>query len=428
MRPFQIILLSVFGLLALLGLVLFSNFKGFGGGASAIGTVVIWGTLPQDAIDAEIAALRVTDTSYAGVTYVEKSEDGFDEKLADAIASGVGPDMILVSQEHLVAERSKLGVIPFSNISERTYLDSFAPISELLLTTAGTYGIPLAIDPLVLYYNRSALSSAGYVGPPTSWEAVTGLASQLTTSATGQITQSVVPFGVYDNVPNARAIVSLLLMQSGTAITRVSDAGLRTDLVSKESVTGVSPAESAMSFYTQFADPAKTVYTWNGALPNARQAFTSGDLVLYPGFASELPALKATNPNLDFDMAAIPQPKTSQTRMTYGKVYAFFVPKASKNANGAIATALQLAGSTLSLSTAERMAMAPATRSNLAKGAANKYTAVFYPEALSAKGWLSPAPAITDRIFSTMIRSITSGRARVSEALGTASQAIDSSL
>ncbi len=426
MRPFQIILLAVFGLLALVGLLVFSNFKGFGGGTTAVGKVTIWGTLSQNAMDAEIGALRANDQSFASVTYVEKPEEGFDEALAEAIASGVGPDMTLLSQEHLVVERNKLSVI--GSIPERTYLDTFAPLSELYLTTNGTFGIPFVIDPLVMYYNRSVLSSAGFVGPPTSWEAVTGLSNQLTKTATGQISQSVVPFGVYDNVQNARAIVSLLLMQSGAAITTVGNNGLRSTLQASGITGGVTPAESAMSFYTQFADPAKTVYTWNASLPDARQAFTSGNLVLYPGYASEQPILSATNPNLDFDMAAIPQPQTSKNRITYGKVYAFSIPKASTNAPGALLTATALTDTALSLGTAQRLSMAPATRTGLSKGANGKYTAIFYPEALAAKGWLSPAPSVTDRIFSTMIRSITSGRAQVTEALSTANQAIDSSL
>jgi ABC-type glycerol-3-phosphate transport system substrate-binding protein len=428
MKPFQLILLSVFGVLALGGLLLFATFKGFGSSAVKVGTVVVWGTLPQSAMEIELSALKGKDQAYGGVSYIEKPEQNFDANLAEALASNTGPDLILVSHEHLLAERSKISEIPFSSISERTYLDTYAPISELYLTTTGTYGIPFLIDPLVLYYNRTILSSAGYVGAPSYWESVTGLSEKLSQRNGSTVTRSMIPFGTYENMPGARAALSLLLMQSGNSITKNTTSGLRSTISEVGARGEVSPAESAVSFYTQFSDPAKTVYSWNESLPSAEQAFSSGDLVLYPGFASELSTIKATNPNLDFDVAAIPQPQTSSNRQTYGLVYAFSIPKSSGNAAGALAAAFALSEANNTIPVATALGMAPATRSGLSRQGADKYTPIIYPQALVARGWLSPGPEITDRIFSTMIRSITSGRAEISGALQTANQALSSAL
>ncbi len=219
MKPFQIILLVVFGLLALLGLVVFANFGGFGSGGAKIGTVTIWGTVPQARMDTVINALRSEGQEYAGVSYSEKPAASFDASLADAIASGNGPDLILISQESLISEQNKLQVVPFSTVSQRTYLDTYLPIDELFLSSNGTYGIPFAVDPLVLYYNRSMLTSAGVAVPPSTWEAITGLAERMTVAQGGTVSVSTVPFGTYDNVQNARAIVSLLLLQAGNSIT-----------------------------------------------------------------------------------------------------------------------------------------------------------------------------------------------------------------
>ncbi len=431
MRPFQLILLAIFGLLALGGLVLFASFKGFGGSGVKVGTVTMWGTLPQAAIDAELGGIKNQDQAYAAVTYVQKPDANFDQNLSDAIAAGTGPDLILVSQEHLASEENKIATIPYSSISERTYLDSFVPEAELYLNAQGSYGIPFVIDPLILFYNRDVLDSAGVVSAPRTWENVTGLASQLTTQTNGQISRSVVPFGAYQNVANARAIVSMFLLQSGTSIADSSNGSIRSTIEAeqKTELGGLSPAESAMNFYTQFADPAKSVYTWNNNLPEAQLAFTSGNLIFYPGFASEIPTITATNPNLNFDIAPIPQPQTATTRTTYGRLYAFSIPKASHNGSGAYLAAIALSSPSQAFTTAKALSMAPATRSSLSSASASqdKFASVYYPEALIAHGWLSPAPATVDQIFSTMIRSITSGRAQTADAVQTASQAIDSS-
>lgn len=429
-RPFQIIVFGIFILLALGGLVLFANYSGIGGSGAKVGTVTIWGVLPADAMNIELDALKASNKDYGTVTYVQKSSDSFDAVLANAIASGVGPDLVLISQEELLAERSKLSVIPFSVISQRTFLDTFLPIDELFLTDKGTYGIPLVVDPIVLYYNRTLLSSSGVAQPPSTWEAVTGLAPRLTLATGGQIIRSAIALGDYANIPAARGIVSLLLFQSGSPITSLSNGAVRSALTTSAngSTFGVSPAESALSFYTQFADPAKTVYSWNRSLSDARQTFIAGDLALYIGYASEAPFLSAANPNLDFDMAKVPQPSTSQSRATYARAYVFAIPKASKNSTGALTVARTLAGKDLVMKASAALSMAPAQRALLIPANNDKFQAVFYPDALVAKGWLSPLPATTDTIFAAMIGNITSGRLSVRDALAKADQALDSSL
>lgn len=422
MKPFQIVLLAVFGFLLLLGLVLFSRFGGFGGGGSKVGAVTIWGTLPQDNIETVLNALRNSNAQYQGVQYVQKNEGTFDNDLAQAIATGNGPDLILISQELLATEQTKLAVIPFSVISQRTFLDSYLPIDDLFLATNGTYGIPFAVDPLVMYYNRNTLTQAGVATPPSTWEGMTSLTEQLSKASAGKVAQSTLPFGSYDNVENARGIVSTLLLQAGNPITSVSTAGVRGALDSSDTGT---PAQSALTFYTQFADPVKTVYTWNSSISSARQAFLSGTLAFYPGYASELPQLKAANPNLPFDMMAMPEPQNASQRLTYGKAYAFSIPATSKNPTGAENVAITMSSASFAPTVSQALSMAPALRSALSPSNSDPYAPIYFPQALIAQGWLSPSPATTDSIFSTMISNITSGRMGVGQSLTTASQALN---
>jgi multiple sugar transport system substrate-binding protein len=425
-KPFQLILTIVFGMLALLGLYVFATFSGFGGSGSKIGTVVIWGTLPAAVINQEISTLTTSDKSYAKVTYVQQQAANFDDILANAIASGSGPDMILISQEQLLSEESKIRIIPFSTIPQRNFLSDYLPEFQLYLTSTGTYGVPYALDPMVLYYNTSLLSQAGISQPPTSWEAVTGLAPTLT-HLNPDKSQSAVPFGSYNNTENSRGILSLLFLQSGSTISTATQVGIRST-IAQAPQQGAAPVLSALNFYTQFSDSARTVYSWNASISSARQAFIGGILEFYPGFASEEPMLKAANPNLAFDMAAIPQPQTSAHRTDYGLAYAFAIPKASPNASGAYLVATALTGKNVLPVAAQTLSMAPAQNTLLVVSPSDLYAPVYYPAALISAGWLSPAPSTVDNIFSAMISDITSGRYQASDALIKTDQALNAAL
>ena len=430
LKPFQVIIMGIFGFIALAGLVLFANFQGFSSGAAKVGTVSIWGTLPANEFNYAMSSFRDTHQEYASVSYTERPQETFDADLAEAIASGRGPDLVIISQEDLLAAEAKLALIPSSTISERDFRDNYLPIHELYLVQGGTYAIPFLVDPLVLYYNRPILASSGAARPPSSWEAVTGLAAVVNQQTDTQtVTRSLIALGTYENVENARAILSLLFLQAGYGVTERTNTGVQSNLANSGGNNfGSSPGESALNFYTEFANPLKTVYSWNRSLPESREAFVAGDLALYLGFASERAGLALANPNLDFDMAPAPVPSLSTTRISYGQAYAFAIPRASGNSEGALRVALTLSEKDSAPLFAHALGMAPAHRGALSPLPGDLFEPIYYPEALIARGWLSPAPEETDRIFATMINNVLSGRESVASAINTASQSLNAAL
>jgi len=430
LKPFQVIVMVVFGLIALVGLFLFANFKGFSSGVKPLGPVAIWGTLPSAPMSDTLGLLKQKHKELSNVTYVEMPEATFDTDLANAIAAGRGPDLIVITQEQLATEQDKISLIVNPQTTERAFRDTYLPESELFLFSNGAYGIPFVLDPLMMYYNRTQLGSIGAATAPTTWEAVAGLSPALTRlDASGSILKSGVAFGTYENIDNARAIVSLFFLQAGYSIAERTSDGIQSTLnrTSSQSL-GTTPGAAAMNYYLQYANPAKTSYTWNRGISSSRQAFLAGDLGLYFGYASERPLITAGNPNLDFDMAAVPHPATLDTRMAYGKLYAFSIPKASKNAVGAERAALLLTGVDVLPALARSLHMAPAQRQLLVPAQGDLYEGVYYPEALVARGWLSPSPQKTDTLFATMIGSVTTGRQATAEAIATLAQAISSAL
>ena len=428
MKPFQTIVLVACGLLGLVGLFLFATFNGGGNGGVPVGPVTIWGPLPADAVYAGIENLKGTNKEFQDITYIEKDPTTLESDLAEALAAGSGPDLVIISQEQILSQAGKLSIIPFESVSERTFVSTYLPINELYLTDTGFYGFPIAVDPLVVYYNRTLLSSAGLPLPPNLWEVVTALSDRLTRLRPDQsIEKSAIALGEYGNVANARAIVSLLLLQSGSTITTKEAGRVRSTLSAGTSASGNAPAVSAMNFYTQFANPVKTVYSWNRSLPNSRLSFLAGDLALYVGFASERKFLAAANPNLDFDMAPIPQPGTATNPKTYGLAYAFAIPKAAANFEGGFRTAVALTFHDPLKIISEGSGMAPALRVMLSD-TPDRFTELFYPQALIASGWLSPSPRTTDQVFSAMIENITTGRKDVAESLSSAELTLNAAL
>lgn len=428
---FQGIVIGVFSVTALIGLYVFATYTSTGG-VNAIGIVTVWGTLPAADMTAGLLASMQDDRSLKSVTYVEKDAATLPSELAAAIATGDGPDLVLSSQEELLALAPFLAPVPLATLSARTFSSSFAEEGSLFTAPSGTgyYGVPLLIDPMVLFYNRAILASTGIPTPPKTWEALTGLVPTVTTlTASRGVTRGLIALGTYNNVHDARGILSTLFLQTATPLSTRAATGVISADLGLVSSGGTPPGQAVVRFYTQFTDPTKVSYTWNASLPDSQSAFQTGDLGLYLGFVSEARYLRAAAPNLDFDVAPVPEPATATNKTTYGLVYALMIPTGAKNPAGAYAAAVLLTHTPEQLALASATGLAPASRSALAAQVpADPVAATASASALYAAGWLSPLPADTDAVFSAMIGNVISGRLELDAALATAERSLSALL
>ena len=423
---FQAILYGVFGVSALIGLFVFATYTAKNG-ANAIGPVVIWGTLPKESMEATLIELNKIEVSLKNVSYGEKDPRAPPADLAAAIATGGAPDLVLASQENLLALAKFVAPISLSTLPTSAFVNTFVGEGSLFAIPggAGYWGIPFLIDPLVLFSNHAILASLGIAKPPDTWEALTGLVPSVATlTSTRQITRALIALGTYDNVNHARGILSTLFLQIGVPISTYSAGVFAADL-GRTAENGVPPGRAVLSFYTQFADPSKVSYTWDPSLPDSEKMFLTGDLALYIGYASRARYLKAANPNLDIGTTPIPQPATTKARSVYGLAYAFMIPRGAGNAAGAYQTATLLIEPRNQAVAAKTTGLAPATLTTLAVVPSDDpAAAVAYAEALYTKGWLSPSPLSTDQIFSRMIGNVVSGRSSFDTALNSAGQSL----
>ena len=93
MSVFQIIILSVFGVFAVGGLLIFAGVGGFSDSSGDIGTVLIWGTLSGQSFNSVLATLAEDNDGLRNVAYVQKDSRTYNSDLTEALASGGGPDL-----------------------------------------------------------------------------------------------------------------------------------------------------------------------------------------------------------------------------------------------------------------------------------------------------------------------------------------------
>ena len=415
MKPFQIVTLFIFGALALLAVFIFASFSG--GRGNTIGTVALWGSLPQETVDTFLLEAGRDVDGLTGVKYREVSEQAFTSVLVEALAAGTGPDLILFPASLVVGERDKIITIPYRSISRRDFQDSFVEAGEIFLTDAGTLGLPFYIDPFVLYWNRTLFSNAGVARPPRFWDELTDIAPKLSrSSAGGTLTQSAVALGEWQNVTHAKEIFLSLVYGLGNNLVVVNEKGAFQAVFSARGSAPTPPAESALRFYTDFADPVKNVYSWNRSQTDSRSAFLAGTLAVYMGKASEVFSLRSGNPNLNFDVAAYPQVRDGRVAVP-ADVLALSLPRGAKNAEGALQVAALLSGAPLQRAWASAVGLPSVRRDILSATPDSPYEAVFRNAALNAFTFYDPGPVETDRVFERMVEDVSSGRLRVPEAV-----------
>jgi ABC-type glycerol-3-phosphate transport system substrate-binding protein len=419
LRPFQIFLIAIFVFLALLSIVLLSLYEpNDDPQRTAFGDrVIIWGTLPYRSVADVIEDLEEQNPAFNVVEYVDVRPDRFAAEFVNAIAEGRSPDLVLLPHTELVAQRSKLLPIPYTTTgySERDIRNRFIDGVEIFARPDGLYAIPLAVDPLIMYWNRDLFASAGFAVPPQTWEQFVGtMVPQLTVrDSSRNIQRSAAALGEYQNIRHGYEILSLLLLQAGSRMVTEGDRGYELLLNEAES-SNTRPLESVLQFYSEFANPVSALYTWNRSLEEDQLAFTSGDLATYFGLGSEARDLVERNPNLNFDATLPPQGANATVFRTHGTFYGFAIPRASRNQGGAFNVANFLASQDAAFALTQSLRLTPVDRTLLARGGSDSFAAVSYQAALIARGWLSPSPAATEQVFQTMVEEVAGNRNRIS--------------
>lgn len=407
---------------ALLSILIFSGKIPLGSKDTiAVGEVLMWGTIDEVEMNRIVQQFNPKASSYR-VTYREVPAAQFNQALLEALANGVGPDLIFAPHQLILANAARLYPFPVSSLSEKTFKDTYVDGANLFYTPNGALALPVSIDPMVLFYNRTLFSKHGLVSPPTYWDEVAGMTPALTiVDNTGKFIESAVSLGA-PNTPYIKDILMATVAELGqTAVLKQyrSDGALLFSVTANTSVVeegDVLPLATAARFFTQFADPTKTTYTWNQYGPRADDQFVAEKLAMYIGYASELQTLQARNPKADFSMSYFPQTRGYNTFTTGGQMYGIGTLKTSKNLVTALTVESQFAGTGVSPAIAGLYGAVPALRQySTTQGLSD----VIARSMLVAKPWYDSFPVESVNLVGVMLSDILSGRVGPSDAAQT---------
>jgi ABC-type glycerol-3-phosphate transport system substrate-binding protein len=399
-----------------LAVLLFSGkIQGRNSGETKVtGNLVLWGTLPALQVRSVITDIAQVYKEVR-VDYQQKDPEKFQSDFTNALASGTGPDLVILDSSHIIQNSDRLLTIPYASLPRETFQSTFIDQAALFTNDKGVLALPMFTDPLVMYYNRDLLTSSFVSQPPVTWDDVVALAKQVTKrDDAGNITTSAVALGTFDNITHAKELISTLIFQlKGSLIGRDPETGKYVSLFGSGGGQRTEPPSAvALRFYTDFTKTTTSDhYTWNGALPNDKAQFIAGNLALYFGTASEVAGIRKKNPNLNFGVTMMPQSAVQNTKVTYGNLFAVGVVKMTKQMNAALAIANQLAQkSSIDAYLALDASLAPARRDALAQSFADDpLKTVVYRSAIISKSLLDPDPAKTTDFFRRLVNQLNAG-------------------
>lgn len=297
------------------------------------------------------------------------------------------------------------------------------------------YGLPLSTDNLVLFYNRDLLNAAGFAQPAATWKELTEQAPKLTVlDSQNNVLQSAIAIGTAANVNRAADIWSLLALQNGTTmIDRTSVKVAFNDSVNQFGIR-------ALEFYTDFADFAKEVYSWNGTLPTSLDAFTRGKVAYFIGYRYHQALIEQQAPTLNYTIAPIPHinsdgtdalPSSAGLPTPVNFAYYWVESVAQKSKHPAEAwDFVQFASAETPVKKyLEKTGKITALRSILTAQQAETNTEIFALQALTAQSWYHGTDAVaTENYLEAMIDSVAANTTSAISAANLAAEQISQTL
>lgn len=322
-KKILIIIVAAIVIVSLLATILWAFlFRGNGDSSDEPVTLVYWGVWEDISVLEPIFDEFERENPNITVDYQKidiKSLGDYIDRLKTRTNEGNGPDVMRFHSSWLTQMKDILVPFPEDVVTE-TGLESdyFGTVQRDLKRDGAYYGIPLSIDTLALYVNKSLLNNVG-AQPPSTWNDLESTARELTIIEAGQIVTSGVAMGTYDNISHAPDLISLLLLQNGADIENLSEQNMQR-------------AISALQFYTRFS-ARNEIAVWDQSLENSKIAFSGGKLAMYFGYSWDIFEITAFNPELDFEVH--PVPSLFGTESTIASYWAEGISNKSQNSEAA---------------------------------------------------------------------------------------------
>lgn len=436
------------GFLAIATLVVMGQGCGGGGTAAPASaskpvTLTYWRVLDDgDAFDQIIQGYRALHPNVT-INYRKLRLEEYERELLNALAEDRGPDIISLHNTWIRSYQSKLLPAPaqvklaFREVQgiqkNQVWVEKTLPVitpaqvKTQFVDQVGRdvvikgqsdvpqqglvdqlWGLPLALDTMVLYYNKDVLNAAGIPTPAQDWAEFQDHVKRMTQYDQGKLVKPAAGIGTSRNVERSFDILSLLMMQNGAQMTDAN--GLPTfNRTPSNLQREIPPAVEALIFYTDYANPSKEVFTWDDAQPNSYDAFVSGKTGYFFGYAYHQPRIRAQAPKLNFGVANIPQIDPA-AKVNYANYWVEAVSRKTANPDLAWDFVQFAANAERAKTYLAKTGKPTALRSLVNEQLTDADLGVFASQVLTARSWYTGINiAATEAAFNEMIDSTLEG-------------------
>ena len=426
----KLLMILVGGIAILVFVTLILILKNISGGGTGPRTALeFWGVFDdRTAFDGVIRGFQNQNPNVI-VSYRQFSFGDYEKEVVDALAAGRGPDIWMIHNTWLPKHLDKLAPLPGRlkgtdkpAMTFKEFQNQFVDVAVNDLTSEGQiYAVPLYVDTLALYYNKDSLNNAGITVPPKNWEEFNVAVEQLTKlDDSGNIVRAGAAVGTAKNINRSTDILTALMLQSGVQMTDFDNV----NATFAKSVDRTPVGETALKYYTDFANPSVRNYTWNDSQHYSIDAFTEGNAAMMFNYSHQINALNEKASRLNYAVAPMPQISNTDIK-NYANYWAVAVSKNSLASNEAWKFLSYLA-SKEGTSGYLAQTFRPSARRDIIDIQKNDLTlGVFANQVLTAKSWYQIDSSAVESIFAEMIDDVNFGRLSVREALQNAESEVN---
>lgn len=356
------------------------------------------------------------------IEYTKKNIENYESDLTDALAAGEGPDVYSINNTWLPRYANKVAPAPDKLFTVKEFRETFVDaISNDFIVDNKIYGTAMWVDSLGLYYNKDLMGTAGIATPPKTWLELAQHVRRITRQdETGYFNRSGVAMGTNSNVNRGVDIVYLLMLQAGVVPWSADGSSPQFANSVRKGNTSVPAGKEALEFYTSFTNPNSENYTWNETSDYSTDAFANGRAAYLYGYAYTRAQIDSKAPNLNYDVAPVPQYNLTDPSVNYANYFAEVVNKQSKHTAEAW-NFIKFITSKASLDKYYAKDKQPSSRRDLIELQTNDTEiGVFAHANLTAKSFYKSDEAKFDGIIATMIENVVLKGQSVEQALSQA--------
>jgi ABC-type glycerol-3-phosphate transport system substrate-binding protein len=401
---FQIGLLASALFIAGAGLVTFILMEGSSDQATSL---VIW-TDFESGPTTEYLQTSSSETAEVSVEVFDSAN--FVSEVISELSLGKSPDILITTSANQAGLGARLKTIPFESLPESQFKQTYiSGAQDAFRTNEGYFGIPLAVDPLIIYSNSNLMDAYGITAVPEFWSEMSRVVNSFAQRSGNVVNRVIIPLGLSDNVVASEDIFASLLGQVGTTPLQQTEYGYVSELSSSPQ------AQQILNYYTDFANPNSGVYNWNANYRSSRDTFSSEDSVFYIDFATQYSDLIELNPNMDINVSKLPQIKSNQP-FVIADYYGFYFPQGSDQTADSVEYAAGLASDKDFINLLNSQNLISTARSQINVSDNNPVLAAASQSALYSSTWPKPSSKTID-LFSELIADVLYRGVGTSEAL-----------